>query len=114
MRQRIDPEARQALLAVAAGRIGIGVGALVATGPALRGLGFGKAGPRARTLARAAGSRDIALGLITFAARDDRARLRTVGLAAAGVDAADAIAFGLMAREPELRLAGVGSSAAGV
>lgn len=114
MRQRIDPEAKQALLAVAAARIGVGVGALVATGPALRGLGFGEAGPRARTLARAAGSRDIAIGLLAFAARNDRSRLRTAGLAAAGVDATDAVTFGLLARDPELRFAGAGSSLAGV
>ncbi len=114
MRRRIDPEAKQALLTVAGARVAIGVGALVATGPALRGLGFGAAGPRATTLARAAGSRDVALGLLTVAARNDRSRLRTAGLAAAGVDAADAVTFGLLARDPELRFAGAGSSLAGV
>ncbi len=114
MRRRADTEARRALLTVAGARVAIGLGALVATRPALRGLGFGEAGPRATTLARVAGSRDVALGLLTVAARDDRSRLRGVGLAAAGVDAADAVTFGLLARDPELRLAGVGSGLAGV
>lgn len=113
MRRRIDPEARQALLAIAGGRIAIGVGALAATRPALAAFGFAAPGPQATALARVAGSRDVALGLLTLAARDDRSWLRTVGLAAAGVDAADAAVFGIAARQPELRLAGAGGGLSG-
>ncbi|HVW47388.1 MAG TPA: hypothetical protein VHA76_10070, partial [Solirubrobacterales bacterium] len=71
-RRRPDPLARAAILGVAAGRITIGVGALVATRPTLKALGFEAADTSTRALARIAGGRDVALGLLAFAARDDR------------------------------------------
>jgi hypothetical protein len=111
--RRIDPLGRQAALAIAAGRVGIGVGALLATGPALRALGFPPADGAARSLARLAGGRDIALGLLAIAARDDRRALRTATLVAAAVDAADAVSLGLAGADPATRKAGLLGSASG-
>jgi len=48
-----------------------------------------------------------------FAARDDAAALRAMTLAAACVDAIDAVAFGLAGREEDLRLAGIGGALSG-
>jgi len=95
-----DPLGRTAVLGIAAGRIGIGVGALLATRPALRALGFEPTDTSARALARIAGGRDIAIGLLTLAARDDRARLRETAGAAAALDLGDAICFAIAGRDP--------------
>jgi len=95
-----DPLARAAVLGIAAGRIGIGVGALLATRPALKALGFEASDTSTRALARLAGSRDIALGLLTIAARDDRAALREATAAAAAVDLGDAVCFAIAGRDP--------------
>ena len=89
-----------AVLGIAAGRVGIGVGALFATRPALKALGFDASDTSARSLARIAGSRDIAIGLLTFAARDDRVALRQATAAATAVDLGDAIVFGIAGRDP--------------
>ena len=51
-------------------------------------------------LGRIAGGRDIALGLLALAARDDSKALRIAALAGAAVDAADAVTFGVAARDP--------------
>jgi hypothetical protein len=99
-RRKPDPLARAAVLAVAAGRTAIGVGALLATRPALKTLGFDASDTSSRSLARIAGSRDIALGLLTFAARDDRVALREVTAVATAVDLGDAIVFGIAGRDP--------------
>lgn len=88
------------MLGIAAGRTAIGVGALLATRPALKVLGFEAADTSTRTLARIAGGRDIALGLLAFSARDDRAALRDAAAAAAAVDLGDAICFGIAGRDP--------------
>jgi hypothetical protein len=88
------------VLGVAAARIGIGVVAVLATRPALKILGFDASDTSARALARIAGGRDIALGLLTFAARDDRAALREATAATAAVDLGDAICFGIAGRDP--------------
>jgi hypothetical protein len=95
-----DPLARAAVLGIAAGRIGIGVGALLATRPALKALGFEPANTQTRALARLAGSRDIAIGLLTIAARDDRVALREATAAAAAVDLGDAVCFAIAGRDP--------------
>jgi hypothetical protein len=95
-----DPLARAAVLGIAAGRIGIGVGAMLATRPALKALGFEAADTSTRALARIAGGRDIALGLLTFAVRDDRAALREATAVAAAVDLGDAISFAIAGRDP--------------
>ncbi len=89
-----------AVLGVAAGRTAIGVGALLATRPALKALGFDASDTSSRSLARIAGSRDIALGVLTFAARDDRVALREVTAVATAVDLGDAIVFGIAGRDP--------------
>jgi hypothetical protein len=91
-RDRPDPLARQAALAIAGTRIAIGLGALLATSPAIRALGFSAIG-ETKALARMAGARDVALGALTLAAGDDRERLRLASLACAAVDAADAASF---------------------
>ena len=99
-RRKPDPLARAAVLGIAGGRIAIGVGALLATRPALKVLGFEASDTSARALARIAGGRDIALGLLTLAARDDRERLREAAAVATAVDLGDAIAFGIAGRDP--------------
>ena len=99
-RRKPDPLARAAVLGIAGGRIAIGAGALLATRPALKVLGFEASDTSARALTRIAGGRDIALGLLTLAARDDRARLREVAAVAAAVDLGDTICFGIAGRDP--------------
>jgi Domain of unknown function (DUF4267) len=118
-RRKPDPLARAAVLGIAAGRIGIGVGALLATRPVLKVLGFDPSDTSARSLARIAGGRDIAIGLLTFAARDDRAALREATAVAGAVDLGDAIVFGIAGRDPAAGRAAVqgilsGGSAAAV
>lgn len=114
-RREPDPAVRAAVVAISAGRLGIGIGALFATGPALRALGFPDPDAPARALARLAGGRDIALGLAAIAAADDRAALRQASLAAAGVDIGDAIGLGLAgARDRRLRRAGLIGAVAGL
>ncbi len=112
-RQRIDPLARRAVLGIAAGRVAIGAGALLATGPALKALGFAEADADARALARIAAGRDIAIGLLTVAARDDARALRLTALLAAAVDGTDAISFAIAGRDPRTRRAGVSGVASG-
>lgn len=112
-RRRIDPFARQAALAIAAGRIAIGVGAVFATRPALKALGFAEVDAAGTALGRIAGGRDIALGLLALAARDDRKALRIAVLAGAAVDASDAVSFGVAARDPIARRAGLGGVVSG-
>jgi hypothetical protein len=107
-RPRIDPLGRQAVLAIAAGRLAVGAGALFATRPALRGLGFGETDSAGLALAKLAGGRDLALGGLTLAARDDPAALRAAALAAAVLDGADALTFTLAATDPSTRGAGFG------
>jgi hypothetical protein len=93
--RRVDPLARQAVLAGAAGRLAVGAGAFFATRPAMR------------ALAKVLGARDLAMGALTVAVRDDPAGLRTATLAAAVLDAADVAAFAIAAGDPETRQGGV-------
>jgi hypothetical protein len=106
-RRRTDQLPRQTVLALAGARIGIGVGALLATRPALKALGFGETDAAGTALGRIAGGRDIALGALALTARNDRKALRIAALAGAAVDAADAVTFGLAAKDPPARRAGV-------
>ncbi|MFT3866209.1 MAG: hypothetical protein QM729_18260 [Solirubrobacterales bacterium] len=96
---RPDPLARAAVLGIAAGRVAIGVGALLATRPALKALGFEAGNTQTRALARIAGGRDVALGLIAFAGRDDRDALRQASAVAAAVDLGDALCFAVAGRD---------------
>jgi hypothetical protein len=108
---KVDPIGRAATLQLAAGRLAVGSGALFATRPALRALGFGETDASGRALARVLGARDLALGALTLASRGDRGALRTVTVAAAALDAGDAAAFLLAARDPRTRRAGLAGAA---
>jgi hypothetical protein len=112
-RRRADPLGRRAALGLGAARVGIGVGALFVTGPTLKALLFGETDASGRALAKLAGGRDLALGTLTLAARNEPTALRQLTFVAAILDAADALAFGLAAREPDTRLAGLGGGASG-
>jgi hypothetical protein len=105
-RPKIDPLAQQVVLAMAGCRVGIGAATFLATGPSMRAAGLGDPDASGRAVAKVAGGRDLALGLLTYAVRDDRQALRTVALAAALLDAADAAAFSFAAVEPETRRGG--------
>jgi hypothetical protein len=111
--RRIDPLGRRTVLAIAGGRIAIGVGAVFATRPALKALGFAEVDAAGTALGRIAGGRDIALGLLALVARDDRKALRIAALAGAAVDASDAVTFGVAARDPIARRAGLGGVVSG-
>jgi hypothetical protein len=111
--QRIDPLGRRLALTLAAGRVALGIGALFVTGPTLKAMGFGETDGPGRALAKLAGGRDLTLGLLTLASRDDAAALRTVTLAAAVLDGADAFSLGLAARDGDTRLAGLGGVVSG-
>jgi uncharacterized protein DUF4267 len=112
-RRQIDPLGRKVALFIAVNRVALGTGVLFATRPALKALLFGETDAAGRALAKFAGGRDLALGLLTLAARDDREALRTLLLAGAALDAADAFSLGLAARNPDTRWAGLGGVAAG-
>lgn len=106
--------ARKVAIGIAAGRIALGVGALLATRPALRVLGFPGTDASGLALARLAGGRDLALGALTLAARNDTPALRALALAGASLDAADALTLGLGGQKRrELRLAGIGGVVSG-
>jgi hypothetical protein len=112
-RRGLDPLARQVGLQIGGSRIAIGTGALFATRPALKLLGFGNPEATGLALAKLAGGRDIALGALTLAARDDAQGLRTLLLVSSACDVADAVGLGLSARYPETRQAGIGGVIAG-
>jgi hypothetical protein len=105
---KVDSLARATALELAAARVAIGVGTLFATRPALGALGFGETDASGYAMARMLGARDLALGALTVASRDNRAALRTAALAGAALDAGDAVAFALATRDPETRRAGIG------
>jgi hypothetical protein len=106
--------ARKVVIAIAAGRIAIGAGALLTTRPALRALGFPGTDASGRALARLAGGRDLALSALTLTARNDTTALRAMTLAAVAVDATDALTLGLAGQKNgELRLAGIGGVVSG-
>ncbi len=111
--RRIDPLGRRGALALGTARTGLGVGALFATRPTLKALMFRETDAVGRALAKLAGGRDLALGAMILATRDDASTLRALVLAAAILDAADAFALGLAARDPDTRLAGLGGVASG-
>ncbi|HEY0318271.1 MAG TPA: hypothetical protein VGC49_08245 [Solirubrobacterales bacterium] len=109
--EKIDPLGRQAALGLAAGRLAAGAGALLATRPALRAIGFPEPGATGWSLAKVLGARDLTMGGLTVAAREDRAALRAATFIATALDAADVIAFGLAAGDPETRRAGAAGAA---
>lgn len=101
-----EADVRGFSLISAAGRIGIGIGMLVAPEPALRALGFSEVNAATIAVARIAGIRDLVLGGLTFAALDDRDRLRTATIGNATADAGDSLAFAMAIRAEE-RTAGL-------
>jgi hypothetical protein len=107
-RERIDSKARQVALQIGAGRLAMGVVIFFATQPALRRLGFGSTEEAGEALAKLGGGRDIAIGALTLAARDDRDALRTALLISSACDLADAVALGVSARHHKTRIAGIG------
>jgi hypothetical protein len=109
----MDPKARQLALGIGASRMAIGLGILFATRPALRSMGFGSTDASGEALAKLGGGRDLALGAMTLAARDDRQALRAAILVSGACDAADALSLGISARRPETRQAGIGGIVAG-
>lgn len=88
----MDELGRRGALAIAAARIGIGLGASFATEPALKALRIDPS-PESVVLARIAGGRDIAMGIHVLALAGDRARLREAAAIGAAVDLGDAAAF---------------------
>lgn len=94
--------ARNGALAIAAGRLGLGVAIFAFTRPALAGLGFDRADAATIALARLAGGRDIALGLHGLLARNNTARLAESSAIATAVDAGDGIAFAVALASGEM------------
>jgi hypothetical protein len=111
----IDPPGvRTVADAIAVARVALGVAMTTAPRRFLHFQGFTEVSPTAETLARLAGGRDLVLGAATLAVRDDRAALRRASLLGAGLDAADAAAFGtaLAGRLGEDRAAIIGLAGA--
>jgi hypothetical protein len=112
-RAKPDAKARQVALQIGGSRLAMGLGIFFATRPALRALRFGETDAQGEALAKLGGGRDIAIGALTLAARNDPAALRTAILISSGCDLADAAALGISARRPETRGAGLGGLVSG-
>ena len=112
-RQGIDSKARRVALGIGASRLAMGIGIFFATQPALRALRFGPTDASGEAVAKLGGGRDIAIGALTLAARDDREALRATLLLSSACDLADAVALGVSARRPETRAAGIGGVLSG-
>jgi hypothetical protein len=112
-RAKMDRKARQVALQIGASRVAMGAGIFLATRPALRVLGFGEPNAGGEALAKLGGGRDVAIGALTLAAREDRQALRHALLLSSACDLADAVALGLSARHPQTRKAGIGGVVSG-
>lgn len=108
-----DRKARRVALGIGAGRLAMGLGIFFATQPALRALRFGETDPQGEAMAKLGGGRDIAIGAMTLAARNNPEALRTAILVSSACDLADAVALGASARRPETRAAGIGGILSG-
>ena len=104
---------RQLALGIGASRLAMGLGIFFATQPALRALRFGTTDAQGEAMAKLGGGRDIAVGALTLAARNDPEALRRTILISSACDIADAIALGISARNPETRAAGIGGVLSG-
>jgi hypothetical protein len=91
----------------------MGTAILLATRPTVRRMGFGATDASGEALAKLGGGRDVALGAMTLAARNDRQALRAAILISGACDAADALSLGSTAHGPETRQAGIGGIVAG-
>ena len=89
-----SPELHALGAALAAGRLMIGAGLMLAPGRVLDALGFEHASEPTIAVARLAGVRDIVLGAVQALSLGDRAALRRSSLACAAADAGDAAVFG--------------------
>jgi hypothetical protein len=105
--RRIDPKARRVALQIGGSRVALGTAIFLATRPLLRAMRFPEPGPTGVALAKLGGGRDIAIGALTLASLEDANRLRTMVLASNLCDLADAAAFALAARDPQMRLPGL-------
>jgi hypothetical protein len=112
-KQQTDPLARQIALGIGGSRVGLGIATFFATVPALRALGFSESDATGRGVARTLGARDVGVGALTLAMRDDPAALRNVILVSSCLDLADAVAFGVAAVNPETRRPGLVGVASG-
>jgi hypothetical protein len=106
-KKKVDPLGQPVALAIGASRVGVGIATFFATRPALRSLGFSETDATGRTLARVLGARDLGVGTLALAVRDDPSALRNVILASACLDLADAVAFATATANPETRRAGL-------
>jgi hypothetical protein len=104
---KMDRRARQIALQIGASRVAMGVGIFLAPQTALRALRFGATDAQGQALAKLGGARDIAIGSLTLAARNDARALSRTILVSSACDVADAVALGLSARRPETRKAGL-------
>jgi hypothetical protein len=111
--REIDAGARQVALGIGASRVAMGLGIFFATQPALRALRFGATDAQGEAMAKIGGGRDIAIGALTLAGRNDPEALRTTILVSSVCDLADAVALGVSARRPETRQAGIGGILSG-
>ncbi|HEU5251722.1 MAG TPA: hypothetical protein VFU16_00155 [Solirubrobacterales bacterium] len=109
----MDSTARQVALGIGVSRLAMGLGIFFATQPALRALRFGGTDAQGEALAKLGGGRDIAIGALTLAARNDPGALRTTILVSSVCDLADAVALGVSSRRPETRAAGIGGILSG-
>jgi hypothetical protein len=106
-KNRMDPLGRQIALEIGASRVGVGIATFFATRPALRALGFSETDATSRTFARLLGARDIGVGALTLAVRNDPNALRNVVLASSCLDLADAVAFATATANPDTRRGGL-------
>jgi hypothetical protein len=112
-RDRIDPWARQVALQIGGTRVALGTAIFFATRPVLRAMRFEELDATGVALAKLGGGRDIAIGALTLAARDDRERLRTVMLVSNLCDLADAAAFAYATGDLRTRRPGIGGVLSG-
>jgi hypothetical protein len=112
-RAKMDAQARQVALGLGVSRVALGAGIFFATQPALRAMRFGATNASGEAVAKLGGGRDLALGALTLAARDDHEALRAALLISGACDLADAVAMAVSARRVETREAGIGGIIAG-
>jgi hypothetical protein len=84
-------------LALAGGRMAIGVAFWVAPELIRRTLGFDELDDEGLAIARIAGTRDLILGVWQASAAGEREELRKATIAAAACDAGDTLAFAALA-----------------
>jgi len=108
-----DRKAHQIAITLGTARLAMGLGIFFATRPALRALRFGETDAQGKALAKLGGGRDIAIGAMTLATRNDPKALKTAVILSSACDLADAAALGISARNPETRAAGIGGVISG-